>query len=120
MLLYYVQQGDTILRLDAVAYLWKEIGTNCIHLPQTHEIVKLFRTVLDLAASLIAEKEPDLALVYLERDDILPGARKTLRLPVPPGRHRFELRCPRPQTCGIAAQIRIPTADIDRKRDARP
>ncbi len=53
--------------------------------------------------------------VYLEREDILPGARKTLRLPVPPGRHRFELRCLRPQACGVAAQIRIPARDIDRK-----
>ena len=42
VLLYYVQQGASILRLDAVAYLWKEIGTNCIHLPQVHEMVKLF------------------------------------------------------------------------------
>ena len=50
VLLFYAGQGATILRLDAIAYLWKEIGTNCIHLPQTHEMVKLFRAVLDLAA----------------------------------------------------------------------
>ena len=50
VLLFYVQQGATILRLDAIAYLWKEIGTNCIHLNETHEMVKLFRAILDLVA----------------------------------------------------------------------
>ena len=50
VLLFYVQQGATILRLDAIAYLWKEIGTTCIHLNQTHDMVKLFRALLDLVA----------------------------------------------------------------------
>lgn len=47
ILLFYVRQGARFVRLDAIAYLWKEIGTNCIHLPQTHEVVKLMRNVLD-------------------------------------------------------------------------
>lgn len=46
ILLYYVRRGARMIRLDAVAYLWKEIGTSCIHLPQTHEVVKLFRDIL--------------------------------------------------------------------------
>jgi sucrose phosphorylase len=50
VLLDYVQQGATILRLDAIAYLWKEIGTNCIHLRQVHDMVKLFRSILDVVA----------------------------------------------------------------------
>lgn len=50
ILLFYVQQGAKIIRLDAIAYLWKEIGTSCIHLPQTHTIIKLMRAVLDLTA----------------------------------------------------------------------
>jgi sucrose phosphorylase len=50
VILYYVQQGATILRLDAIAYLWKEIGTNCIHLSQVHDMVKLFRSILDVMA----------------------------------------------------------------------
>jgi len=50
VLLFYADQGATILRLDAIAYLWKEIGTNCIHLSQTHDMTKLFRAVLDLVA----------------------------------------------------------------------
>ncbi len=50
VLLFYVQQGAAILRQDAIAYLWKEIGTTCIHLPQTHAMVKLFRAILDIIA----------------------------------------------------------------------
>ena len=46
----YVSRGARILRLDAVAFLWKEIGTQCIHLPQTHEMVKLFRDLCELVA----------------------------------------------------------------------
>jgi glycosidase len=50
ILLFYVSQGAKIIRLDAIAYLWKNIGTSCIHLPQTHDMVRLFRKVLDLTA----------------------------------------------------------------------
>ncbi|MEX2161209.1 MAG: alpha-amylase family glycosyl hydrolase [Anaerolineales bacterium] len=50
VLLFYVGQGAQIIRLDAIAYLWKEIGTPCVHLPQTHRLVQLLRSVLDLAA----------------------------------------------------------------------
>ncbi len=50
ILLEYVSRGAEIIRLDAIAYLWKEIGTPCIHLPQTHRVVKLIRAILDLAA----------------------------------------------------------------------
>jgi sucrose phosphorylase len=46
-LLFYVEQGAKFIRLDAIAYLWKEIGTTCIHLPQTHRIIQLLRAVLD-------------------------------------------------------------------------
>jgi glycosidase len=47
ILLTYAQHGAQFIRLDAIAYLWKEIGTSCIHLPQTHAIVQLLRAVLD-------------------------------------------------------------------------
>ncbi len=50
VLLFYVERGAEIIRLDAIAYLWKEIGTTCIHLPQTHAVVKLFRAVFDAVA----------------------------------------------------------------------
>jgi glycosidase len=50
ILLSYVSRGARVIRLDAIAYLWKQIGTNCIHLPQTHQVVKILRDVLDAVA----------------------------------------------------------------------
>src|SRR5439155_921476 len=49
-LLFYVADGGRFFRLDAIAYLWKEIGTSCIHLPQTHAVIQLMRAVLDEVA----------------------------------------------------------------------
>ena len=46
ILLGYVASGARIIRLDAVAFLWKELGSTCIHLHETHEVVKLMREVL--------------------------------------------------------------------------
>mgnify|MGYP000738910071 CR=1 FL=1 len=43
-------KGARFIRLDAIGFMWKEIGTSCIHLPQTHEIVKLLRTVVEAVA----------------------------------------------------------------------
>lgn len=43
----HVDHGIKIIRLDAVAFLWKEIGTSSIHLPQTHAIVRLMRLLCD-------------------------------------------------------------------------
>ncbi|MEN8833046.1 sugar phosphorylase [Pacificibacter sp.] len=45
----HIEHGIRIVRLDAVAFLWKELGTNCIHLPQTHAIVRLMRVLCDYA-----------------------------------------------------------------------
>ncbi|MFB0515284.1 MAG: alpha-amylase family glycosyl hydrolase [Candidatus Neomarinimicrobiota bacterium] len=50
LLLFYVEHGAEIIRLDAIAYLWKERGTSCIHLPQTHRVVKLFRAIMESVA----------------------------------------------------------------------
>lgn len=50
IILYYVSIGCKILRLDAVAFLWKKIGTDCLHLPETHEIIKLIRNFLEVVA----------------------------------------------------------------------
>ena len=47
ILLMYAQRGAQFIRLDAIAYLWKQIGTNCIHLPQTHAVIQLLRGVFD-------------------------------------------------------------------------
>ena len=46
----YAWRGARIIRLDAIAFLWKEVGTSCLHLPQTHAAVQLMRHVLDHAA----------------------------------------------------------------------
>ena len=43
--------GVRIFRLDAVAFLWKISGSSCINLPQTHELVRLFRTLIECAQS---------------------------------------------------------------------
>ena len=40
-----INHGVNIFRLDAIAYLWKESGTKCINLKQTHEIIKILRIV---------------------------------------------------------------------------
>ncbi|PLY06301.1 MAG: sugar phosphorylase [Arcobacter sp.] len=43
---YYIEKGATLIRLDAIAFIWKELGTECVHLPQTHELIQLMREVL--------------------------------------------------------------------------
>ncbi|MDR2500406.1 MAG: sugar phosphorylase [Treponema sp.] len=45
--LEYADRGGRIVRLDAIAYLWKEDGTPCIHHPKTHGVVKVFRAIID-------------------------------------------------------------------------
>jgi sucrose phosphorylase len=50
ILLLYIEKGARLLRLDAIAYLWKVPGTSSIHLEQTHRVVKLLRCVLDIVA----------------------------------------------------------------------
>ncbi|MDB4048735.1 sugar phosphorylase [Luminiphilus sp.] len=41
--------GVRVFRLDAVAFLWKESGTTCMNLPQTHELIRLFRVIIECA-----------------------------------------------------------------------
>jgi len=53
-LLFYVAQGAEFIRMDAIAFIWKEPGTNCLHLPQVHHIIQLMRTVLNLVAPQVA------------------------------------------------------------------
>ena len=40
-----LNHGVTIFRLDAIAYLWKKSGSKCVNLKETHEIIKLLRTI---------------------------------------------------------------------------
>ena len=44
---HYLDKGVRTFRLDAIAFLWKKSGTTCVHLAQTHEIVKLFRLIIE-------------------------------------------------------------------------
>ena len=48
IMIHLINNGVTIFRLDAIAYLWKENATKCINLRQTHEIIKLFRIIVNL------------------------------------------------------------------------
>lgn len=50
VLLNYVERGAVVIRLDAIAYLWKKVGTPSIHLPETHQVIKLFRAALNWVA----------------------------------------------------------------------
>jgi sucrose phosphorylase len=50
VLLGYLELGASAIRLDAIGFLWKESGTTCLHLPQTHAVVKLWRALVDHVA----------------------------------------------------------------------
>lgn len=47
VLLFYASKGARFIRLDAIGFAWKEMGTTCMHLPQTHELIKLMRCVVE-------------------------------------------------------------------------
>jgi glucosylglycerate phosphorylase len=53
-LLFYIRNGADLLRLDAVTYIWAEPGTESVHMPETHEVVKLLRDVVDSVGSGVA------------------------------------------------------------------
>jgi sucrose phosphorylase len=58
VLLGYLRRGASTIRLDAIGFLWKESGTTCLHLPQTHAVIKLWRAIVDAVlpgAQLITE-----------------------------------------------------------------
>ena len=81
---YYLERGVTYFRMDAVAFLWKEVGTPSIHLQQTHELIKILRL-------LIEHHTPD-AVVITEVLGQHPGGdvvadRAALHLPYGAGRH---------------------------------
>jgi len=73
-LLYWQSQGVDGFRADAIPYLWKEEGTDCENLPNTHNIVKFFRAVLDFVKPgtlLLAEacQKPATVVDYLGNGD---------------------------------------------------
>ena len=52
----YLDHGIRLFRFDAIAFLWKNLGTTCLNLPQTHEIVRLLRALIEL-------KQPDAMII---------------------------------------------------------
>lgn len=49
-MLFLVNQGIDIIRLDAVPYIWKQLGTNCRNLPQVHTIVRMMRMISEIVS----------------------------------------------------------------------
>ena len=47
-MLYLANRGIDVMRLDAVPYIWKELGTNCRNLPQVHTIVRMMRIISEI------------------------------------------------------------------------
>ena len=56
IILLYIKAGARYIRLDAVGYLWKKLGTKCIHLSETHTIVRLLRELLQMI-------DPNIAII---------------------------------------------------------
>ncbi|WP_246022433.1 sugar phosphorylase [Pararhodobacter zhoushanensis] len=86
ILRFHIDQGVRIIRLDAVAFVWKIPGSPSIHLPQTHAIVKLMRVLADFATEkviLLTETNVPKAenLSYFGRRD---EAHMVYNFPLPP------------------------------------
>ena len=67
ILLFFIREGARIIRLDAIAYLWKEEGTSCVNLPKTHEVVKLLRAMVDYSNFILDYDDEKNA--FLDRTD---------------------------------------------------
>ncbi len=73
-MLFLANQGVEVLRLDAVAFIWKQIGTGCENLPEAHILIKAFNAVAQIAApALIFKSEaivhPDDVVKYISPDE---------------------------------------------------
>ena len=69
-MLFLANQGIDVLRLDAVAFIWKRQGTNCENLPEAHTIIRAFNAMTRIAApSMIFKSEaivhPDDVIKYI-------------------------------------------------------
>ncbi|MCD7867702.1 MAG: alpha-amylase family protein [Clostridiales bacterium] len=67
-MLFLCNQGIDVIRLDAVPYIWKELGTNCRNLPQVHDLVRL----LNLAVCVVCPGVLLLGEVVMEPDKLAP------------------------------------------------
>lgn len=69
-MLFLANQGVEVIRLDAVAFIWKQLGTNCENLPQAHSLIKAFNAIARIASpALIFKSEaivhPDDVVKYI-------------------------------------------------------
>src|SRR5699024_12875494 len=67
-MLYLVNQGVDVVRLDAVPYIWKQLVTNCRNLPQVHSIVRMMRIISEIVCPGVLL----LGEVVMEREKIAP------------------------------------------------
>jgi amylosucrase len=73
-MLFLANIGVEVVRLDAVAFIWKEMGTNCENLPQAHRLIQAFNAVARLAAPALVFKSeaivhPDDVVRYISQDE---------------------------------------------------
>ena len=67
-MLFLCNQGVDIIRLDAVPYIWKELGTNCRNLPQVHNLVRM----MHMAADIVCPGTLLLGEVVMEPSKVVP------------------------------------------------
>ena len=75
-MLFIANLGVSVLRLDALAFVWKEEGTACESLPKAHTLIKAFECVAKIAApSLLFKSEaivhPDQVVQYIGKDECI-------------------------------------------------
>jgi amylosucrase len=73
-MLFLANQGIEVLRLDAVAFIWKRLGTNCENQPETHTIIRAFNAIAKIVAPAMLFKSeaivhPDDVISYLHPDE---------------------------------------------------
>ena len=70
-MLFLANQGVEVIRLDAVAFIWKEMGTNCENLPGAHQLIRAFNAVARISAPAMLFKSeaivhPDEVVKYID------------------------------------------------------
>jgi amylosucrase len=73
-MLFLANQGVEVIRLDAVAFIWKELGTNCENLPGAHQLIKAFNAAARIASPALLFKSeaivhPDEVVKYIAPDE---------------------------------------------------
>lgn len=73
-MLFLANQGVEVIRLDAVAFIWKEMGTSCENLPAAHQLIRAFNAVARISAPAMLFKSeaivhPDDVVKYIDPDE---------------------------------------------------